>query len=184
MRKILAVLMLLPAVFSGCSQPEITIENTQPLSTSEFVPVSELENYVPENIFWEAHTYLAHLQNYAESQRKFCESMGRDPDEVKDPVWDVDEQWEDEAVQTAIAKLDLEYPLCTNERIEAYAREIYDIVVEMGYVKDGYCLSCAWHYADGTWQFTYEPDRTSITYDGGYELYISEQDGHLICCKK
>lgn len=149
MKKIVICLTLFAAVLCGC--------NTEPKTYPE----------IKGHIFW-----------FDFEQRNAIRYEGYVPPDLRAPTYEENDYLDDPALQSAVQKLRMDYPLDTDEAVTAYAWELYDICVELGYF-DGIWEPC---YSDGIIDIGYlDPQYIGAYYDGYAPiLYVSALDGHII----
>ena len=159
MKKILFYLFLLAALLCGCT-------NAAPPATERTSSPD-----VKGHIFWFDFTQ-ANSMHYTEDT----------PPSLRMPTYAETDYLNDPKLQSAVADLRMEYPLDTDEAVTAYAWELYDICIELGYfdaIWEPCYISC---YADGIVEISYLDPQYLDSYYDGYApiLYISALDGHII----
>ena len=164
MKKILAVLLMIPVLLFGCSKPENSSQEST-ANTENTVQIDESRIYM---IKWVAEPYS-------------------DEEDESSRCLHIDDRFEDEALQSAIADLNLTYPLSTDERMKEYACATFNIFTGMGYADPDMIPGRICHYSDGIWCITYETDLYEVCglpslFRTFYEIYVSELDGHVIDC--
>lgn len=101
---------------------------------------------------------------------------------LRAPDYEETDRLDDPKLQSAVQDIRVDYPLDTEEKVTAYAWELYDICVELGYFDEIWqpCdISC---YCDGIIDISYlDPQYIGYYYDGyAPSLYVSALDGHII----
>ena len=159
MKKILYYLILFAVLLCGC--------------TNTAQPETERTSYpeIKGHILW-------HDVDQADS----VHYVGDIPSWLRAPTYVETDYLDDPKLQSAVADLRMEYPLDTNEAVTAYAWDLYDICIELGYfdaIWEPCDISC---YADGIVEISYlDPQYLNNYYDGyAPVLYISALDGHII----
>ena len=159
MKKILLYLLLAAALLCGCTSavPQTTERTSFP----------EIKGF----IMWFDVEQRNHIQYY-----------GYIPPEHRFPTYMETDYLDDPKLQSAVADLQVEYPLDTDEKVTAYAWKLYDICIELGYFEaiwEPCYISC---YADGIIDISFlDPQYIGHYYDGYAPiLYISALDGHII----
>ena len=177
MKKILAVLLMIPVLLFGCSKPENSSQEST-ANTEKTVQIDESSIHVRQ---WIAKSYAENLRDTIDPVQK------EDEEDTLLKYLHIDDRFEDEALQSQIADLNLTYPLSTDERMIEYVCATYNIFIENGYADHNMIPSSITHYSDGIWQIVYDVDKYAV---GGvanmfrkyYEIFISELDGHVIDC--
>ena len=100
-----------------------------------------------------------HILWFDFEQADSVHDVGDIPSWLRAPTYAETDYLDDPELQSAVAELQLEYPLDTDEAVTAYAWELYDIF-DISYLDPQYIG----HYYDG-----YAPT-----------LYVSALDGHII----
>ena len=84
------------------------------------------------------------------------------------------------ALQQNVAKIDVEFPLNTNERIADYALQLGDILKAHGYLQPEMQLSEAFYYVSDILEVVYTPEAGSALQRGSYWITVSGTDGNII----
>ena len=155
MKKILLYLLLFAALLCGCA------------NTAQTETYPEIKGF----IFWRDV-----------DQANSVQYVGDIPSWLRAPTYAETDYLDDPELQSAVAELQMEYPLDTDEAVTAYAWKLYDICTELGYFDEIWepCyISC---YADGIIEISYlDPQYIGHYYDGyAPTLYVSALDGHII----
>ena len=155
MKKILLYLLLFAALLCGCA------------NTAQHETYPEIKGL----ILW-----------FDFEQADSVQHVGDIPSWLRAPTYAETDYLDDPQLQSAVAELQMEYPLDTDEAVTAYAWELYDICTELGYfdaIWEPCDISC---YADGIVEIIYlDPQYLGCYYDGYAPiLYVSALDGHII----
>lgn len=179
MKKILAVLLMIPVLLLGCSKPEDSSEEST-ANTENAVQIDESAIHI---IGWVAQPYAEDLAEL------FGSVKGEDEDEEdsKFKYLHIDDRFEDESLQSAIADLNLTYPLSSDERMIEYVCATFNIFAEKGYVDPNMIPRHITHYSDGIWCITckvdkYKTNEVPSMFQEYYEIFVSELDGHVLDC--
>lgn len=177
MKKILAVLLMIPALLLGCSKPEDS-SGESTANTENAVQIDESAIHI---IDWIAQPYAEHLAEL------FASIKREDNENSKFKYLHIDDRFEDESLQSAIADLNLTYPLSCDERMIEYTIATFNIFAEKGYADPNMIPSNITHYSDGIWCILCELDDYKThgapgIFQGYYKIFVSELDGHVIDC--
>lgn len=123
-----------------------------------------------------------HILWFDFAQRNAIRYEGYVPPSLRAPAYEETDYLDDPQLQSAVQDIRVDYPLDTDEKVTAYAWELYDICVELGYFDEIWepCyISC---YSDGIIDISYlDPQYIGAYYDGYAPiLYVSALDGHII----
>lgn len=93
-----------------------------------------------------------------------------------------EEFWDDQDLQHAIRSVQASFPLSSEEAITAFSWEIRPALMKCNYIPSNYTPLLASHCINGVWIITYvdADTHTPATRDGGVEVYLAEEDGHII----
>ena len=85
----------------------------------------------------------------------------------------------DDALQKAVAALEAEFPLDSNERIITYMEELKFILNDKNYMESEIYPTYACHFND-IWISVYTTKPNIFLKDGAIAVYLSDIDGHII----
>lgn len=96
--------------------------------------------------------------------------------------YSLDDRWDDEGLQNAVASVKLDYPIDTLDEINHFSWELYDIALAAEIMPPEMKPHSAKRYAEGIWQFTFNPKTGFRGYYDGDEVnfLVSGEDGHII----
>lgn len=179
MKKMLAAFLVLPVLLMGCSKQEDSSEESI-ASAENTVQIDESTIHV---IHWVAQPYEEFLVELFAPITK----EGKDEEDSKFKYLHIDDRFEDESLQSAIADLNLTYPLSSDERMIEYTLATFEIFIEKGYADPNMIPSSITHYSDGIWCIRWKLDDYDTQGAPGmfqefYEIYVSELDGHVLDC--
>lgn len=86
----------------------------------------------------------------------------------------------DDDLQKAVAALEAELPLDSNERITSYMEKLKEELIKYGYFPEEVYSAYAQHFCD-VWIAIYTIAPPGMYFrDGAMEVYLSDVDGHII----
>ena len=85
----------------------------------------------------------------------------------------------DDALQKAVATLEAELPLDSNERIITYMEKLKFILNDKNYTESEIYPTYAFHFND-IWISVYTTKPSIFLKDGAIAVYLSDIDGHII----
>jgi hypothetical protein len=132
-------------------------------------PNKNTEKYLPFDIYW---------KDYAWIEIPWTDSTGA----TKTALIDKSVHFEDIELQKRIKTNNLNGYISTEEEITAYSWELIDELVALEYLSEDCVPMFASHFSHGVWGIYYikeEWNRPGVR-DGTIDVYVSEEDGHII----
>lgn len=104
------------------------------------------------------------------------------PTALRAPTYEESGRLDDPRLQAAAQEIRMDYPLDTDEKVTAYAWELYDLCVELGYFDEIWEPCGIYCYCDGIIEISFLDPQYIDSYYDGYApvLYVSALDGHII----